>query len=329
MLFHGDLGTAEHVHAILQHQALEDSPWNRCQYVVFIPGLFHLKMAAADVLWHVFIHPMAVRHDDTSLMHDVGILHPKETGIYQSKPGFRHMHQLNTYNCWQLEVTNFDSRLTTLEALADTKPTFTQLKYIVTNAIGRVQQKPGSQHNMQFENALIINKYMLLYEELTHAMNTSDIRRAVHYLMLVNLSGQQVKFHRVDWCVELNNLFIKVINGGKFSNHTILCIILELLLVQVYCNLHGEADMSLTFKELCTYFKKNLPHKMQTGQSSKWCMDDLIDIGHMLMEKTEGKLGQDGVEEDGESFLTLDDVVGHIVSGSLGSIGQKLSLRLS
>ncbi|KAI6041687.1 hypothetical protein EDC04DRAFT_2867060 [Pisolithus marmoratus] len=131
MLFHGDLGTAEHVHAILQHQALEDSPWNQCQYVVFIPGLFHLKMAAADVLWHVFIHPMAVRHDDTSLMHDVGILHPKETGIYQSKPGFRHMHQLITYNCWWLEVTNFDSRLTTLEALADTKPTFTQLKDLV------------------------------------------------------------------------------------------------------------------------------------------------------------------------------------------------------
>ncbi|KAI6012050.1 hypothetical protein EDC04DRAFT_2870957 [Pisolithus marmoratus] len=62
MLFHGDLGTAEHVHAILQHWALEDSPWNRY--------------------------------------------------------------------CWWLEVTNFDPRLTTLEALVDTKPTFTQLKDI-------------------------------------------------------------------------------------------------------------------------------------------------------------------------------------------------------
>ncbi|KAI5996091.1 hypothetical protein EDC04DRAFT_2585498 [Pisolithus marmoratus] len=57
--------------------------------------------------------------------------------------------------------------------------------------------------------------------------------------MLVNLSGQRGKFHGDDWCVELNNLFIKVINSGKFSNHTIPCIILELPLVQVYRNLHG------------------------------------------------------------------------------------------
>ncbi|KAI6102005.1 hypothetical protein EDD16DRAFT_1474112 [Pisolithus croceorrhizus] len=57
--------------------------------------------------------------------------------------------------------------------------------------------------------------------------------------MLVNPSGQQGKFQGVDWCVELNNLFIKVINGGKFSNHTILCIILEFPLVQVYRNLHS------------------------------------------------------------------------------------------
>ncbi|KAI6041717.1 hypothetical protein EDC04DRAFT_2565198, partial [Pisolithus marmoratus] len=47
------------------------------------------------------------------------------------------------------------------------------------------------------------------------------------------------KFCGVDWCVELNNLFIKVINSSKFSNHTILCIILESPLVQVYHNLHG------------------------------------------------------------------------------------------
>ncbi|KAI6102004.1 hypothetical protein EDD17DRAFT_1766790 [Pisolithus thermaeus] len=135
VLFHGDLGTAEHVHAILQCQAVEDSPWNQCQYVIFIPGLFHLKMAAADALWHAFIHPTAARHDDMSLMHDVGILRPKETGIYQSKPGFRHMHQLITYSgicrrldCWRSEVVNLDPKLKSLEAFADMRPTFAQLK---------------------------------------------------------------------------------------------------------------------------------------------------------------------------------------------------------
>ncbi|KAI6006428.1 hypothetical protein EDC04DRAFT_2611449 [Pisolithus marmoratus] len=193
VLFHGDLGTAEHVQAILQCWAVEDSPWNQCQYVIFIPGLFHLKMAATDALWHAFIHPAAASHDDTSLMHDIGILQPKETGIYQSKPRFRHMHQLITYSgvcqrldCWWSEVANLDLRLRTLEAFVDTMPMFTQVKdiantiahkYVTTNALERVCQKPSSQHDMQLENALIINKYMLLYEELMHVMNISDIGR--------------------------------------------------------------------------------------------------------------------------------------------------------
>ncbi|KAG1871817.1 hypothetical protein DFJ58DRAFT_652329, partial [Suillus subalutaceus] len=60
--------------------------------------------------------------------------------------------------------------------------------------------------------------------------------------ILVNPTGKEGKFRAVGWCVELNNLFTKassaVINGGKGSNHTIDCIILESPLVQVYQNLH-------------------------------------------------------------------------------------------
>ncbi|KAI6128459.1 hypothetical protein EDD16DRAFT_1516295 [Pisolithus croceorrhizus] len=173
VLFHRDLGTAECIHAILQHWAVEDSPWNCCQYVIFVPGLFHLEMAAADALWHVFIHPMAARHDDIRL------------------------------DCWQSEVANLDLRLTSLEAFADTKPMFTQLKdvatiiahkYIASNALKRVCRKPGLQHDMQFENVLIINKYMLLYEELTHVMNSSDIGQAelciVAWILVFKATGK-------------------------------------------------------------------------------------------------------------------------------------------
>ncbi|KAI5997476.1 hypothetical protein EDD15DRAFT_2410723 [Pisolithus albus] len=383
VLFHGDLGTAEHVQAMLQRRAMEDSPWNRCQYVVFVPGLFHLKMAAADALWRAFIHPVAARSDETSLMHDVGVLWPKETGIYQSKPGFRRMHQLVTYSgicrrldCWRVEVANVDPSIKNLDDFAATEPTFSQLKeiadilsrkYVATYTLRRVRQRAGSQRDMQAENAMVINKYMLLYEELTHAMNSGDIgrvelcivawilvfkatgkhkyaahmteflinvhfvyppglRHAVRYSMLVNPTGKKGSFRGVDWCVELNNLFTKVINGGKFSNHTIPRVLLESPLVQVYRNLHGvfqknflhthlstkrqEADMTLTFAELCKYFEKYQPHKMQTGRTSKLCMDDLIDVGHALMEKTEVELERDGleVEEEGENALTLDDI---------------------
>ncbi|KAG1835643.1 hypothetical protein EV424DRAFT_1308522, partial [Suillus variegatus] len=74
----------------------------------------------------------------------------------------------------------------------------------------------------------------------------------------------------VDWCVELNNLFMKVINGGKGSNHTVSRIIMESPLIQIYRNLHTmfqndflhtqqmtrhvEADLSKMFPVTCGCF---------------------------------------------------------------------------
>ena len=57
--------------------------------------------------------------------------------------------------------------------------------------------------------------------------------------MPINLTGKKGKFCAVNRCVELNNLFTKVINSSRFSNHTIDLILLESPLVQVYRNLHG------------------------------------------------------------------------------------------
>ncbi|KIM60416.1 hypothetical protein SCLCIDRAFT_36557, partial [Scleroderma citrinum Foug A] len=52
--FHGDLGTGEWLQVAQLHRAIERSPWNRMQHVIFIPGLFHLKMACADAIWWTF-----------------------------------------------------------------------------------------------------------------------------------------------------------------------------------------------------------------------------------------------------------------------------------
>lgn len=152
-------------------------------------------------------------------------------------------------------------------------------------------------------------------------------RHAIRYSILVNLTGTKGKFRTIDWCVEFNNLFTKVIHGSKYSNHTIDRILLELPLVQVYCSLHenfqkhflhthlstrkNEANMMKTFGELCEYFKKYHPHKLQLGRSSKFCIDELIDVGHLLMEKGEDELGREEHqgEPDSKSSLTLDDLV--------------------
>lgn len=59
VLFHGDLGTGEWLRAALQRRSIEISPWNCVLSVIFIPGLFHLKMACADALWRIFLQPSA------------------------------------------------------------------------------------------------------------------------------------------------------------------------------------------------------------------------------------------------------------------------------
>ncbi|KAG1846520.1 hypothetical protein C8R48DRAFT_616346, partial [Suillus tomentosus] len=107
----------------------------------------------------------------------------------------------------------------------------------------------------------------------------------------------------VDWCVELNNLFTKVINGGNGSNHTVDHIILESPLVQVYRNLHGtfernfmrthltnqhaEADMAQTFKQLCIHIAECSPRKPVLGRNSKYCVPNLFSKGLELMDKKE------------------------------------------
>lgn len=68
VLFFGDLATFEHVQSVLQHHSIEGTPWRRFQFVVFVMGLFHLKMACADAIWQIFIEPKHAWRDSTSLM---------------------------------------------------------------------------------------------------------------------------------------------------------------------------------------------------------------------------------------------------------------------
>ncbi|KAJ7939588.1 hypothetical protein B0H13DRAFT_1575033, partial [Mycena leptocephala] len=68
ILFHGDLGTGERFMSLLQRRSIEHSPWQRYQYVIYVMGLFHLKMACADAIWRIFIEPTAGRDDANCLM---------------------------------------------------------------------------------------------------------------------------------------------------------------------------------------------------------------------------------------------------------------------
>ncbi|KIJ18397.1 hypothetical protein PAXINDRAFT_70789, partial [Paxillus involutus ATCC 200175] len=136
-LFHGDLGTGEQLQAVQQRRAIETTAYDCFQHVVFIPGLFHLKMASADALWRTFLQPSAAHEDEICLMHDVGVLWPHETGLYGSKPGFRRMHQLIMYgvichclDCWRAEMKKRDSLQDSLNIFVKSEPSFEDLENI-------------------------------------------------------------------------------------------------------------------------------------------------------------------------------------------------------
>lgn len=58
------MGTGECLQAAQIQRSIEATPWDRLQHVVYIPGLFHLKMACVDAIWRLFLQPLAAREDE-------------------------------------------------------------------------------------------------------------------------------------------------------------------------------------------------------------------------------------------------------------------------
>ncbi|KAJ7019237.1 hypothetical protein C8F04DRAFT_1323987 [Mycena alexandri] len=196
ILFHGDLGTGERLLSLLQRRSIEHTPWQRYQYVIYIIGLFHLKMACADAIWRIFIMPKEGREDANSLMHFVALHRPKETGKIGSDPGFRRMHEVIMHtgaalrlDAWRVEVKRRNPAWKSLEDFAASKPTLPDLvkisEYIVSHYVAgaedlnifEVRSKPSSERDQQHENILQIHQYFCLYEEMSFSMNYGDIGR--------------------------------------------------------------------------------------------------------------------------------------------------------
>ncbi|KAF8152227.1 hypothetical protein B0H34DRAFT_821021 [Crassisporium funariophilum] len=196
ILFHGDLGTGDRIYSIQLRRSIERTPWNRFQYVAFVPGLFHVKMACADAMWRMFLQPSKARDDNTALMKDVSKLRPRETGIIGSNPGFRRMHQVILHTgicrrleCWRVlaqQQSKSANSTMTLDDFAASAPSLKVLEemanklaqqYVSDGRLAQLRRQPEEQRDQQYENALLINKFSLLYEEISYAMNFGDIGR--------------------------------------------------------------------------------------------------------------------------------------------------------
>ncbi|KDQ62452.1 hypothetical protein JAAARDRAFT_54404 [Jaapia argillacea MUCL 33604] len=292
VLVHSDLATCERVQGLQQSWVGEDTPWLQFQFVVFVPRLFHLKMAAADAMWKIFIFPKKAHEDDTSLFKQVSQIRPKEMGKIASKPGFRRMHEIihhcgaaSRLNAWATEVMKRHPEIMELEEW--------ELEWEELDEIAKVLIKDY--------NTLLKEKWFLLYEELSHAMNVGDIgrvedclkswififrgcrkhkyasqmakflhdlyfvypeclRRTIRMNILCNPQGKANHFRAIDWWVELNNLYIKRIYGSQFSNRTKARILKQSTLIEVFRNLQGNLEKTCA---LSRRSYKHSPPKMQ------------------------------------------------------------------
>lgn len=134
LLFHGNLATLERVQSVQESHSLDDTPYHCYQYVVFILGLFHMKMACANAIWCMLIQSKQSHIDCSSWMQEYAIFHPKETGKMSSNPGFCRLHEAIQHtgiamqlDCWHKEVQKIYNQHTSLEKYVSSKPTWEEI----------------------------------------------------------------------------------------------------------------------------------------------------------------------------------------------------------
>ncbi|KAH9176467.1 hypothetical protein EDB89DRAFT_2112841 [Lactarius sanguifluus] len=260
LFIHGDLLTKERLDTIRDSRRIEDTPKNRFQFVVFLLGLFHYKMACADALWRTYVREKEGRSDLNSTYQHVGILRPRETGIMTTKPGFRRMHDVShrytILECWQIEVSALDpENWTSLEAFAASKPDWDLVvkiseeivqKYVVTiEGLSQACMKPETERDQQFENQTLFMKNL-------HEVYPPALSHLVRMNLLCNPTGKPNAFHPVDWLVERNNLYTKVIYSGSGPNSNIDYICKQSPLIEVFrsCHVMVESAFQLTHRTL-------------------------------------------------------------------------------
>lgn len=193
-LVHGDLGTMERVLTAMERRGIDLTPAQRLQFVVFVFGLFHLKMAAADAIWRLMVAPTAARKDPGSFWAIVEKLRPTRTGKLMNNATFREQHELIGHvgevlrlDAWRVELRR--NGYLTLEKWAEEQPSLEDIDRFAQHLAStytegedgshlyQMKTRPANQRDKLHENTLRTHHYLMLYEELSYAMNEGDIGR--------------------------------------------------------------------------------------------------------------------------------------------------------
>ncbi|KAF8335505.1 hypothetical protein F5887DRAFT_1079146 [Amanita rubescens] len=341
VLIAGDLLTGDRIRSLQDSRSDELTTWRRLDFLKFVMGLFHLKMACADAIWRIFIKSFKKDNADrTSLIEMIRQIRPQETGKFTSGTTFRRMHEAIQHvgivlrqDCWRLKAKQKNGTFTSLEEFAKSQPSWDELESMANelclesvNRSDRISKlRSATQRDEQYENSLLLQQYLLLYEELSYAMNMGDIGRvescflpwiwifhacgkhkyaadmkqyleniyihfpkklsnAIRMNILCNPLGKEGHFRAIDWLVEWNNLHIKRIYGGQYSNHTKERIIKESNLIEIFKRVrnqieknfllrnktiqHSLPDMHRTFARLAVYIEKEQVNEFIAGRKS-------------------------------------------------------------
>lgn len=226
ILIHGDLSTKERIDGLRRMRVIEHSSRNRLDFVVFVPGLFHLKMAATDAFWRAHVQPRLGRDDPTGFYEYVRHLRPKETGKFTSAPGFRRMHDtihhatwIDVLDCWRLEFASLGYQ--SLSTYTHTKPSWDTIvqiseqmveKYLPGRDFADIREQEGKDRDARFENQALRKQHGLLYLELSHAMNHGDVGRVLRlfpYWIAIFKSTGKYKYaaHMIKFMTDLNHVY--------------------------------------------------------------------------------------------------------------------------
>ena len=180
VLVHGDLGTGERLYGSQGSRSIERTPVRGLRNPMYVFGLFHLQMAAADAIWRMFIKPKSQRMEPNGLYQQVCKVRPHDSGRIGSKPGFRLMHDLilqcasaRILDVWRVAVDKSSHQ--SLESYAHSA-LWSDIVKLSSSLVSGYLDQPYS-GDQEFRNNTLILGRLLDYVELTHAMKHGDIGR--------------------------------------------------------------------------------------------------------------------------------------------------------
>ncbi|KAF8983859.1 hypothetical protein BDQ17DRAFT_1261032, partial [Cyathus striatus] len=279
----GDLLTGQHVRSILESRSEESTSWFRMQFIIFVIGLFHFKMACTDAIWKIFIYPLSSnKNDQNSLMTYIEQIHPRETVKIESKPGFHQMHEViqhvgiaSRIDAWRTEVTKMYPVVKNLEDFALMNPTWEDLQSIAKKlcinyvASGNPTEPTSlsglpNDEDQQLQNMRVMQQYFLLYEETTYALNHGDIGHVETCFMpwmFIFLGCGKVKY-AAELRQYLENVHFHYSKGLRFAKHNNLYIKVCKTII-AYVSLTLNSLSKLTWQYYCIYGGKFSNHQKQ------------------------------------------------------------------